>query len=175
MSVELVVTVLSRDHPGVVESLADIVAAHSGNWIDSSMARLGGEFAGILRVSVTNEKIEELVSALAGLSEKGIEIAVHRDRAAATPQSGHRARLSLTGLDHPGIVLDVTRTLSGFGVNIEELRTEVFAGSMGGEAMFSATADVVLPEKTNMDDVRDRLEQIAHDIMVEIDLEESTE
>lgn len=175
MPVELVLTILSRDQPGVVEALADTVTAHSGNWIDSSMARLGGEFAGILRVSAPEENIDALVKALTGLSEKGIDVTLRRDRAAATQQGGHRVQLSLTGLDHPGIVLEVSRALAGFNANIEELRTETFTGSMGGEAMFSANAQITLPETLNMDEVREALERIADDIMVDIELEEATQ
>lgn len=172
MSVELVLTILSRDHPGIVEALADTIAAHSGNWIDSSMARLGGEFAGILRVSAPKENIEDLVDALKGLSKRDIEVTVHRDRT-APPQGGHKVRLSLTGLDHPGIVLEVSRVLTGFDANIVELHTESFTGSMGGEAMFSANAQIILPETLDTDELRNALERIAHDIMVDIELEET--
>ncbi len=51
-SVDMVLTAIARDRPGVVESLADVIAAHSGNWVESSMAQLGGKFAGIVRVEV---------------------------------------------------------------------------------------------------------------------------
>jgi len=163
---------LSRDRPGVVEALADTVTAHSGNWIDSSMARLGGEFAGILRVSAPKKNIEALAAALTALSEKDIDVTIHRDRTAA-PEGGHRVSLSLTGLDHPGIVLEVSRALAAFDANIEELHTESFSGSMGGEPMFSVNAKIVLPDTLNTDEVRDALEQIAHDIMVDIELEDT--
>ena len=174
MSVELVLTVLSRDHPGVVEALADTVTAHSGNWTDSSMARLGGEFAGILRVSAPEENVDGLVDALTGLSERNINVTVHRDRT-APPRGGHRVQLSLTGLDHPGIILEVSQALTGFDANIEELRTELFTGSMGGEAMFSANATIALPDTLDTDEVRNVLERIAQDIMVDIELEETKE
>jgi len=39
-----------------VDSLAGIVADHGGNWLESRMSRLGGQFAGILRVQVPAEK-----------------------------------------------------------------------------------------------------------------------
>lgn len=174
MSVDLVLTVLSRDRPGVVESVASTITTHSGNWIDSSMSRLGGEFAGILRVSIEEQSVDALIGALAALAEQGIEISVHRGRD-TEPEGGRRVRLSLTGLDHPGIVLKVTQCLTRVGANIEELHTEVFAGSMGGEAMFSATADITLPDNVDTDAMRDALEEIAQDIMVELDLKEATE
>lgn len=172
MPVELVLTAIARDRPGVVETLADVVTRHSGNWVDSSMARLGGEFAGILRISVPETCVTKLEEAFAALGDDGIQVTVRRDEPPAIA-GGHRARLKLTGLDHTGIVLEVTRALAGHGVNIEELNTSVFPGSMGGEPMFSAEADVVLPDALETDDLRDALELIAHDIMVEIELTET--
>ena len=71
--------------------------------------------------------------------------------------------------------LEVSRALSGFDANIEELHTETYTGSMGGEAMFSVNAKIVLPDTLNTEDVRSALEQIAHDIMVDIELEDTGE
>lgn len=174
MAVELVLTAIARDRPGVVEALAEVVAGHAGNWVDSSMARLGGEFAGILRVTVEDEQVKALETALAGLSERGIDVTVRRDTPPEAP-SGPHVRLALTGLDHPGIVLEVSRVLAQHEVSIDELHTSVYPGSMGGEPMFSAHADVVLPEALELAALRDALERIAHDIMVDIDLREAPE
>jgi glycine cleavage system regulatory protein len=169
---QLVLTSIARDRPGLVERLASVVAEHSGNWIDSSMARLGGEFAGILRISVPRASVAALEAALAGLAEEGIDVTIRRAEATPLPPA-KRVRLELTGLDHTGIVLEVTRTLAGQGVSIDELQTEVFVGSMGGEPMFSAKADLVLPEGLDLDQLRGTLEQIAGDIMVDIELAEA--
>lgn len=174
MTVELVLTAIARDRPGVVEALAEVVAGHAGNWVDSSMARLGGEFAGILRITVEDDRMQALEAALAGLGAEGIDVTVHRDRAADEPRGQH-ARLELTGLDHPGIVLEVSRVLARHEVSIDELQTCVFAGSMGGEPLFSAEADVVLPRSLETEALRDALELIAHDVMVDIELTEAPE
>jgi len=50
MQIPIVLTVISPDRTGVVESIARTVADHGGNWLESRMCRLGGEFAGILRL-----------------------------------------------------------------------------------------------------------------------------
>src|SRR5258708_1142979 len=50
MQLSLVMTVIGEDRPGLVDSVAGIVADHGGNWLESRMSRLGGQFAGILRV-----------------------------------------------------------------------------------------------------------------------------
>jgi len=67
-----------KDRPGLVQTLvqtlAQVIADHLGNWIDSSMARLGGEFAGILRVDVSERTVASFEKSLAALAERGIAV-----------------------------------------------------------------------------------------------------
>lgn len=168
MTIELVLSIAARDRPGLVKILSQVVSDHGGNWIDSSMARLGGEFAGILHVAVPQGALEPFEAALAGLSAQDISVSVRRGIGSAP--SGPRTRLELTGIDHPGIVHEISSALAAHGVSIDELHTQVFAGSMTGERHFVAKAVVVLPPELSHDALRDELEQIATDIMVEINL-----
>ncbi len=167
---EMVLSIAAQDRPGLVKVLSQVVADHGGNWIDSSLARLGGEFAGILRVAVPAGSVEAFAAALAALAEQNISVSVRRGVGAAP--AGPRTRLELTGIDHPGIVHEISSALAAHGVSIDELHTQVFAGSMTGERHFAAKAVVVLPETLSYDALRDELEQIATDIMVEIDLKD---
>lgn len=168
----LVLTAIAKDRPGVVESIADVIARHAGNWVDSSMAHLGGEFAGIVMVEIDPDKSDALETDLDALGNEGIDITVHRTVVAETA-GGRSARLELTGLDHPGIVLEITRTLARHRVNIDELNTSVSRGGMGAEPIFSAEANIVLPSDLDADRLREALERIAGDIMVDIELSET--
>ena len=56
MQIPLVMTIISPDRTGLVESIARTVAENGGNWLESRMCRLGGEFAGILRVEIPAAK-----------------------------------------------------------------------------------------------------------------------
>ena len=69
MQISLVMTLISPDRTGLVESIARAVAAHGGNWLESRMAHLAGKFAGILRIEVPADKAAALQSALAELEK----------------------------------------------------------------------------------------------------------
>src|SRR3954462_12634812 len=73
----LVLTVLGQDRPGLVESIARVVAEHGGNWIESRMAHVAGHFAGILRVEIGANQSEALTAALRGLAASGLELIIH--------------------------------------------------------------------------------------------------
>ena len=170
MAQDMVLTVIARDRPGLIKALSETIDAHSGNWVDSSMARLGGEFAGILRVSVPEDNVVALETALGGLGDAGIWVTIRRDKAkrGAAADNGQHLRVTLTGVDHPGIVHEVSTLLADLDVSIDELTSEIFAGSMSGEAMFTASADIVLPAGLDEAHLRDALEALAHDLVVEL-------
>ena len=172
MAIDMVLSIMAEDRPGLVQVLSETLADHDGNWIDSSMARLGGEFAGIVRVNVSDSRAEAFEKALEALGGQGIAITVRRNRP-LPPSVGPRAELEVTGADRPGIVHEISSALAEEGVSIESLKTEVFSGSMSGGKLFTAEARVLLPEGLDTDALRDRLERIAEDIMVDIDLGEA--
>ena len=46
MKISMVMTLIGKDRPGLVESLSRTVEEHGGNWEESRMAHLAGQFAG---------------------------------------------------------------------------------------------------------------------------------
>src|SRR5438045_9140831 len=70
----LVLTLIGPDRPGLVETVAEVVARHGGNWLESRMAHLAGHFAGLLRVEVPAERARALGDALAALEGRGLRI-----------------------------------------------------------------------------------------------------
>ena len=90
----LVLTILGDDRPGLVEPIARVVADHGGNWLESRMAHLAGQFAGILRVEVDADHAEALAAALRGLRDAGLESIIHPDAVGA--DAGRTARATWT-------------------------------------------------------------------------------
>src|SRR3954453_5765545 len=140
MQHSLVMTVIGMDRPGLVESVAEIVAEHGGNWLESRMSRLGGHFAGILRVEVPLEYEAALVSKLKGLSSRGLTVVAHPDEAIPAVAKARQNILEIVGQDRPGIVRQISRALADYGINVEELHTECGSAAMSGETLFKARA-----------------------------------
>ena len=171
----LVMTVIGQDRPGLVDSVAALVAEHGGNWLESRMSRLGGQFAGILRVEVPSENESPLVTALKKLESRGLAVVVHPDQPKPLPRSARQSVLEIVGQDRPGIVRAISHALASLGVNVEELHTECESAAMSGETMFKARARLSLPESCDAAQVRQQLERIAADLIVEISLAELPE
>ena len=167
MQSQLVLTLIGKDRPGLVDALASVVADHGGNWLDSRMCHLGGEFAGILRIEAPTDRLRELTSALEKLDALGLRIVVRPDHASADAAKSS-ATIEVVGQDRPGIVKEISRALAAHGVNVEELHTERSSAPMSGEMLFQATIEVLVPAGCDTEALRKGLEKIAADLMVEI-------
>jgi glycine cleavage system regulatory protein len=170
MLATLVMTVIGADRPGLVQMVAARVADHGGNWLESRMCRLGGQFAGILRVEVAQERRDELVNALRTLEVDGLRVIIHAERGAGAGAhaAGSLATVELVGNDRPGILRSVSGVFAAHGVNVEELASERTNAAMDGGMLFQARATVFVPNDVKLAAVRADLEKIAADLMVDL-------
>jgi glycine cleavage system regulatory protein len=166
MQSTLVMTVIGKDRTGLVESVATIIANHGGNWLESRMCRLGGEFAGILRVQLPGDKRSDLEKSLSTLP--GLKIVVQNDDAANPSSERRLADLEVVGHDRPGIIREITHALAAQGVNVEELSTKRASAPMSGEPLFTARALVSLPANVTASGLRETLQKAAADMTIEI-------
>ena len=168
MSTSVVLTVIGPDHPGLVESLATVVADHGGNWEEARMAHLEGHFAGLLHVVVDDAKREALESALGAL--EGLSVTSATSARPEKPDDAPLYDLAVLGQDHEGIVMQLASTLAKHGVNVEELVSTCESAPMSGEVMFRATAQLRIPDWVSPDTLREDLEAIGNDLMVDVSL-----
>lgn len=171
--VSIVATVAGPDRTGLVELLSSVVIRNGGNWEESRLARLAGQFAGMLRIEIQEASAAALEADLQALSAKGLTVFTTR----GTGDDGNREpgkywTLHLVGQDRPGIVSEVSRVLAGHGVNVEELNTECESAPQSGEMLFRAEARLKVSQNLDIQVVREGLERITPDLMVELSEEE---
>ncbi len=169
----LVLTLIGDDRAGLVSAVAAAVTNHGGNWERSQMAELAGKFAGIVLVTVPDERVDDFTDALQPL--RGLlDVTVQRaGDAGGSDERGERRRLTLDllGTDRPGIVTDISAVLAAHDVNIESLATATREAPMAGGLLFEATAELELAADSDVDSLRTALEQLANELMVDLDLD----
>lgn len=171
MAAYLVLTILGADRPGLVEAVSQTIAAQGGNWLESRMSRLAGKFAGILRASVPEIQVEGLTAALRDLEAQGLRMLIEWSDSDEPAQAYQLFKLNLIGNDRVGIIRDISQALAAYGVNIDELNTDYVSAPMSGELLFKAMALIRVPHDVAFADLQANLDDLAHELMVEIDLE----
>ena len=170
MKETLILTVVGEDHPGIVNSISKAVHDHGGNWHESQMTRLAGQFAGLMRAQVPSAQAEALRAALTALSSEGLAVTVVRDKSAQDDRAvgGQSLSLEVTGSDQPGIVREITTVLARHQVNVLELSTEVSPAPMSSHSLFKAGAKLAAPDSIDLDALQDELESLSHDLIIEM-------
>jgi glycine cleavage system regulatory protein len=166
----LVLTVVGDDRSGLVAAVADVVGDHGGNWENSQLAELAGAFAGIIEVSISPERAEELRAALAVLDGL-LEVTVHTGSDETPPGSMQPLTLQVIGNDHPGIVREISTVLRDNGVSIDRLTTRTTEAAMYGGRLFEATVSARVPASVDLAELTGELERLATEIQVDVTLD----
>lgn len=142
----LAVTAIGRDQPGIVAAISSSLLEAGGNVDDSQMSILHGHFAVMLIVSVPDDtSIDTLETRLERVGQEfglgGITVSPVEglDRGA-----GPTHVLTVYGADQPGIVHDTATTLAGLGVNITDLRTRRTGDQEA--PLYTLMVEVAVPE-----------------------------
>jgi glycine cleavage system regulatory protein len=171
MSGMMVFTFIGADRPGLVEKLAQTVGTHGGNWLESRMSELAGQFAGIVSVAVSEAQLPTLRAALLELSGDEMTIVVATSRARGIDDGCRNLKLSIVGNDRPGIVREVSTALAARRINVREMNTTISSAPMSGAPLFQATARIQVPMELDLAELGNQLYAIAELLAVEIDLE----
>lgn len=167
MKCYLIMTVLGSDRPGLVSSLADTVARHGGNWLESRMARLAGQFAGIVRIECPAAAVDGLLNELRTPGIAGLTIQAVRE-AAADPPARRTLTVDVMGNDRPGIMRELSAAIATAGGNVEELTTGLESAPMSGNPMFRACGVISIPENVATSALITAIESLGGDLTVDV-------
>lgn len=166
----LVVTVMGADRPGIVSLLSERAQRFGANWGASQMARLAGEFAGMVQLEVPPENTAGLVAALRELEGTGLKVVVTQSAAATAPPSVRAMALELLGDDRVGIVSKLTALLTDRNVSIDRIDTEIVQAGPDGKPGFKVRAQLQVPRSVTTEALREALDSLAQELMLDIGL-----
>ena len=163
----ILISVLGDDKPGLLDSLSEIIVSNDGDWIESNMSTVEAKFAGILRVNVPAKNAKKLIKELTS-SKLGLQIACE-ETVPVTLSEYNSYNIELIGQNHVGIINKLSHVLTyELKANVEGIKTEIIDASMSGEQLFKAQINLHLPISVDERLIKDKLELIADEMMVEI-------
>ncbi|WP_018690668.1 glycine cleavage system protein R [Algicola sagamiensis] len=128
MSVQLVVTAIGEDRPGIISEITKITSACNCNIIDSRMALFGNDFAFMMLLSGTPNAITCFEHALPELSlEKNLLTMMKRTKDHSEPQFSARFNIDYEGEDQPGTLSKISQFLADLDVDITALKADLAA------------------------------------------------
>ncbi len=172
MAKNIVLTLTGKDKIGLVEQVTSLVVKRSGNVESSRMARLGGEFAMLMLVTVSDTEFPNLDKDFQGLRGEGYQVALMQTEDDSKKYAGWLPyEIEVTGADHEGIIHEISRHLAAQGINIENMDTSSAPAPMSGTPLFTMKGIVLVPPKLNFNTWSDALEEVGDKLNVSLKIE----
>jgi glycine cleavage system transcriptional repressor len=168
----LVVTIIGPDRRGLVAKITEEIVAQNANIEEGHMARLGGEFAVIMLLSILSNNKATLLARLENLNGDQVKVFVKEtDLSRLKVFEGFVPyEISVIGADHEGIVHRVAEYLAEMRIQVDEMETHVTKAPVSGAPLFSMQAEVHSPPEINLPQLRDKLEELGDQLGVDIDV-----
>lgn len=163
----LILTVAGADRPGLVSAVAELTGAYGCNWENSSLAELAGTFAGVIQLTVADDRVDDLREALRALDGM-LAVTVSTGAEHATAEQERRISVTVLGDDRPGIVREVTGVLSGHALSILSMTTQTRDAAMAGGRLFESSVTATVPASVDVEALRSDIEELTHDLQVDI-------
>lgn len=160
----MIFTLVGKDKPGLIDSLAKKVYEFNGNWLASNFSYMAGQFAGFVQVDLPEDKHQALIEVLNAHPDLTLHV-VSADK--APERNVNIADIEIIGNDKPGIVQELTNTLNQFNINIMRFETSCESAPNWGSLLFKANAKIEVPDGFDLDLLREALEDIANDLVVD--------
>lgn len=169
MSKNIVLTLTGHDKVGIVDNVTSLIVKHGGNVESSRMARLGGEFAMLVLISMAENELAGLDNDFAQLRAEGYQVLLMLTEDEAGKYAGWLPyEIEVTGADHEGIIREIAHQLASQGINIESMDTSATPAPMSGTPLFMMKGIVLVPPKLNFHDWSDALEDIGDRLNVNV-------
>ncbi|MEZ5744423.1 MAG: ACT domain-containing protein [Sphingomonadaceae bacterium] len=165
----IILTAIGKDRPGLTQALADAIGEAGGNWHESHFAALGGKFVGSVLVELPDARLEDLQGAASKLDGAGFTVSLTPADEGNAGAAERAFCFELTASDRPGIVREVSTAIAALGASIDELETATEDEAWSGGTLFRAKICVAVPEGVSADAVREALEDISGEMMVDFE------
>ena len=151
-----VIATIGEDRPGIVDAISGVVAELNLSIEDSRMTVLGGEFAVLMSVAGGTLPLQRLETKLGKLAEK-MDLAFLFRRTARRDSVEGRVpyTVSVTAMDHPGIVHQVAGFFLSQNINIYNLDTVTECAAHTGTPIFSLVMEIEVPPEIRIVELRD--------------------
>ncbi len=174
---KFILTAFSKDRPGIVADITQVIYENNCNLEESAMANLAGEFALIFLFSPlsgnSGDNLEETLNRECRRLErdKGITAflrPVGPVTATAEQQGSDACTITVEGLDHAGIVYKISRFLADNQINISSLNSVVQSSPESGAPMYRMRIEVQIPKGSSREEIEKGLHRIGDELLVDI-------
>ncbi len=164
----IIFTLVGKDKPKLISNLAKTVYSMGGNWLGSNFSHMAGHFAGFVHIDLPAEKHPELIELFSQHPDLKIHVLPGEQ---SQVELDRTVQIDIMGNDKAGIVQEITEVLNRFNLNIVQFDSRLQSAPNWGSKLFKAKALINVAKDFELADLREALEALANDLMVDIEIQ----
>ena len=175
MEKKFIMTAFSKDRPGIVADVTEVIYENGCNLEDTTMTNMLDEFAIILLFTGQGEDLEDQLLGDCRRLERDKDITAFI-RPVEAEHKGNLADvttkiINVEGIDQTGIVFKISRYLANNNINIESLTSRRAVSPESGTALYFMEIKVQVPETISLEQIESGLSQVGEDLNLDITLQ----
>jgi glycine cleavage system transcriptional repressor len=172
MEKKFIMTAFSKDRPGIVADVTEVIYENGCNLEDSTMTSMLDEFAIILLFVGKGDNLkDQLLRDCRRLErEKGITAFIRLVEVEDKEKQVNffSKTINVEGIDQTGIVFKISRYLANNNINIENLTSRRSISPESGTALYFMEIKVQIPKKISIENLEKGLSQVGEELNLDI-------
>jgi len=170
MNQSLVITAIGADRPGIVNELTKVLLNAGLNIEDSRMSVLGGEFAVMLLVTGNDSAIDAINQQKDSLSTSlNLNVLIKPTTSGSVNDNFTQYKITVEGMDNPGIVHKLARYLSQHSINIVNMQTDSGHAPHTGTPMYTVNMQVDIPAGQIIEQVESDFAALCDELSMDVE------
>lgn len=163
MTVQIVVSISGLDRPGLFNELTVKTKALSGKWLSNKITHLDGYFAGLLKLQIDPDNLDDFKSMVSDFSDITVE---YHEASENSPEPSTPIKLVIEGQDRSGLTSDITHLFNNLDVQVTHYESQRYPVTGLGTDVFEAKVDLQLPASLSIEQLKSDLEALDEKIRV---------
>jgi glycine cleavage system transcriptional repressor len=172
MEKKFIMTAFSKDRPGIVADVTEVIHENGCNLEDSAMTSMLDEFAIILLFAGKGDNLkDQLLGDCRRLErERGITAFIRSVEAKDKERQINffSKTINVEGIDQAGIVFKISRFLANNNINIENLTSRRRTSPESGTAIYFMEIKVQVPKKFSLEHLEEGLSNVGEELNLDI-------
>lgn len=161
MKLQLIVTILGLNRPGILSAVAQQVAESGCNILDSRQAIMGKDFSLTMIIEGRQSSITKAEIMLPMLCQEHDLLSILKRTSEHCKQNiEHLFSLEFSGVDSLGIVTSVTAVFTDYEVSVTALRQQTYIDKQTGANMMRCKMMLSTPKHTDIAELHQAIDRV---------------
>ena len=165
---KIILNAFGEDRPGLVSKITKVISSKNGNIETSKMVQLESDFTLLMLIEIKSDNIDSLINELNEIEK--LEISFKKTDKKENEIKYNEYSFKVNVADSGGIIYIFSNLFKEHKINITDMDTYIKNAANTGFPIFFLKANIMIPEKCDIEELTKNLNRIAQKNNIEYKL-----